>query len=200
MILMKKSRGTAFRNRDREPVTPAREVTVQSGGKSGRFKAYLAAAGALIILILLILPCQYRRCGGPAGGVTRAYRWVATGVPSGTMKRRQDHRRNNGYYPAGGMRHENRRAAPHRDAVPAYKKGIHGPGNAEEKNAVKPADRSGQPDKIEPAERGARKPDDDREHREGRGAGDRAGEKKPEKPEVYDFGTKLELVPAPSNR
>ena len=200
MILMKKSRGTAFRNRDREPVTPAREVTVQSGGKSGRFKAYLAAAGALIILMLLILPCQYRRCGGPAGGVTRAYRWVATGVPSGTMKRRQDHGRNNGYYPAGVMRHENRRAAPQRDAVPADKNGIHGPGNAEEKNAVKPADRSGGPGKIETSGRGAVKPDENRDRGEIRGADDGNAGKNPEKPKVYDFGTKLELVPAPSNR
>jgi len=196
---MKKSRGTAFRARVQEPGTPAQEPA-QPGKTSGRLKGFLAAGGAVILLILLILPCRYRRCGGPADGGKRAYRWVVANVSPGTVERRLNGARKGGYPPAYGMRHGAKRATPQRDAVPADKNGIHGPGNAEEKNAVKPADRSGGPGKIETSGRGAVKPDENRDRGEIRGADDGNAGKNPEKPKVYDFGTKLELVPAPSNR
>lgn len=199
---MKKSRGTAFRARVQEPGTPA-QGPAQPGKTSGRLKGFLAAGGAVILLILLILPCRYRRCGGPADGGTRAYRWVAANVSPGTVERRLNGARKGGYPPAYGMRHGAKRAVPRRDSVPADKKGTRDAGAAEEGSAEKPAERSGQRGKNDAIERGAVKPDESRDRGEIHGAdnGD-AGKKpeKPEKPKVYDFGTKLELVPAPSNR
>lgn len=186
---MKKSSGTAFRARVQGSGLSEQGEQVRSKKANPRWKGYLGAGGAVIILMALILPCQYRRCGSPADSGTRAYRWVLTGASPGTLKRAPDNYdfRRGGHSPADSMLHGMKRSAPDRDAVPADKKRMHDAGDSDNEEAGKPGDRSEQLGNIETAEQGVIKPDEKQV-------------KKPEKPKVYDFGTKLELViPAPSN-
>lgn len=195
---MKKSSGSPSRTHGRGADAPVRQVPVKTGKEHPlrRWKGYVAAGVAVIILIVLIVPCQ-RRCGRPGVPGTYAYRWIVPGIPAGTVNRGPGDAKKGPVYSAGKKRLTPKFTERIRPTVPADKKEHGGKAYAEKKDAVKPPvgpDRSG---KIETAERDAVKPDSRRDQGENRGTGEKPEVERFEKPKTYDFGTKIELVPAP---
>jgi hypothetical protein len=173
---MKKSSGSPTRTYVRETDAPGRPVPSRTGKESRGWRRYLAAGGAVIILILLILPCQIRRCGGAGGQGRLAYRRVMSGITRNMIAKRPVESTRGPEYAARKDLHELKHAAPHRGAVPAVKPAKKDQDNATERGAVNLPDSHEQLEKIE------------------------TGEGRAVKPKVYDFGTKLELVTPPEKR
>ncbi len=174
---MKKSSGTPTRTNLRGlDVTTIRHEPAQSGKGLRRWRGYLAAGGAVILLILMILPCQYRRCGGSRNQGTYAYRWIVSGIPSGLAEKAPLHTAKGPDHGVRKMLLALKRTAPHRGTVPVEKHGKKDQDNAEERRAMKHPESDKQPEKIE------------------------TGKGRVVKPKVYDFGTKLELVMPPEKR
>lgn len=168
---MKKSSGSPTRTYVRESGAPGRPVPSRTGKEPRRWRGYLAAGGAVIILILLILPCQYRQCGGTGDQGGYAYRRVMFMIAKRPIESTRGPE-----YAARNDLHELKRAAPHRGTVPVVKPGKKDKDNATERGAVKLPESHKQLEKIE------------------------TGEGRAVKPKVYDFGTKLELVVPPEKQ
>ncbi len=185
---MKKSGGSPSRMRTSSTEIPVRQETVTGEEGPRRWKSYAAAAGVVVLLILMILPCQYRRCGGAREEGRYAYRWIVSGIPPGTFGKMPAGFEKRPYYKVRKDLHTSRRTAPSRDMVPAGRPGKRDTGDAQKKGAVKPPVRDDQLGKIETDEGGALKPKE------------KPKDKPMDKPKVYDFGTKLELVLPPDSK
>ncbi len=199
---MKKSSGSPTRIRARDTEIPARPVIpVQAGKEPRRWTGYLAAGAAVIILILLVLPCQFRRCCGDRDHEEYASRFIMSGIPYSAIEKRPVDSVKGPDHTDKKRLHTPKRVAPHRDKVPVERADKNDGIAAKERGAVKPAERSRQPGKIETDERGALNPDNGPDRRGERGADGKGAVKPHDKPENYDFGTKIELViPGPRTR
>lgn len=86
---MKKSSGRPARIRGQE--LPERErpvpATTRTDERRRKWIGPVTAAAVVIILALIILPCQYRQCGKVRGRGVPSYRWVLSGVPSSVYEK-----------------------------------------------------------------------------------------------------------------
>jgi hypothetical protein len=184
---MKKSSGSPSRVHSNEAEAPLRQAPPQTGKERRGWIGYLAAGGAIIILILLILPCQLRKCGGTRDHGDAAYRWIMSGVPAGTTVKKPHG------YANGADRGETKKQ-------PALKRAVPGRDSATDKQGRKDVSPVGRqkPVKIEKGEQGAMKPKDRSGQAEKKNTDGKNSVKPIRRPVTPpDLGTKLELVPAP---
>ena len=185
---MKKSGGSPSRVHYTESQTPVRKETPRNRERSRKWGWYLAGGGAIIILILLVRPCQLRRCGGsPERGTGSRQGWSG-GPGEVAEKKRTVHTKHADLKRAApgkkspadaGSRKDDRYAkkergtvSPHRPAEPDNK----------DRDAVKPAE------KEKPVQQ-EKKPLDAR-----------SLIKPYQKPVIPNLGTKIEIIPAPDKQ
>ena len=192
---MKKSGGSPSRVHYNDPPAPVRQEPGRAEKEPARWKWHLAVGGGIIILILLILPCQLRRCGGARDHGGPAYRRIMSSVAAVTAgKKRPEHSMT--LEPASRKLHTLKPAEQRRKTA-ADNRYAGEPDREKKEGGLKPPEKDRQQGKIETADRNASKQNDRSGQAEKRTRDEKNQVKRNERPAVPNFGTKLEVIPAP---